>query len=385
MAAIRYKAGLRSDMSGMKAVVAVDSFKGSLTSLEAGNAVKRGILSACPDADVTVLPLADGGEGTIDSIAPYIGGITKNLTVTGPLGKPVEASYIYEPLSRTAYIEMAKAAGLTLLKEDERDPYLTTTYGVGELMKDAVLNGAEKLVICIGGSATNDGGAGMLQALGARFRDKDGNEIKHGAIGLKDLYKADLSWLICKDKKIIAASDVTNPLCGPDGASFVYGPQKGASQKSCEEMDSWLKNYAELTGFDPYEKGTGAAGGMSFALKNILGAELRSGAEIVTNITGLEELIRECDIVITGEGRIDRQTLNGKAPYKVMQAGVKYGKPVIGICGITGDGYEECIKAGFTKIAPLMHPSMETSEAIKSVEETAEALLLQQAESFHQI
>ena len=385
MAAIRYKAGLRSDMSGMKAVVAVDSFKGSLTSLEAGNAVERGILSACPDADVTVLPLADGGEGTIDSIAPYIGGITKNLTVTGPLGKPVEASYIYEPLSRTAYIEMAKAAGLTLLKEDERDPYLTTTYGVGELMKDAVLNGAEKLVICIGGSATNDGGAGMLQALGARFRDKNGNEIKLGAIGLKDLYKADLSWLICKDKKIIAASDVTNPLCGPDGASFVYGPQKGASQKSCEEMDSWLKNYAELTGFDPYEKGTGAAGGMSFALKNILGAELRSGAEIVTDITGLEELIRECDIVITGEGRIDRQTLNGKAPYKVMQAGVKYGKPVIGICGITGDGYEECIKAGFTKIAPLIHPSMETSEAIKSVEETAEALLLQQAESFHQI
>ena len=385
MAAIRYKVGLRSDMSGMKAVVAVDSFKGSLTSLEAGNAVKRGILSACPDADVTVLPLADGGEGTIDSIAPYIGGITKNLTVTGPLGKPVEASYIYEQLSRTAYIEMAKAAGLTLLKEDERDPYLTTTYGVGELMKDAVLNGAEKLVICIGGSATNDGGAGMLQALGAKFRDKNGNEIKQGAIGLKDLYKADLSWLFCKDIKIIAASDVTNPLCGPDGASFVYGPQKGASQKSCEEMDSWLKNYAELTGFDPYEKGTGAAGGMSFALKNILGAELRSGAEIVMDITGLEELIRECDIVITGEGRIDRQTLNGKAPYKVMQAGVKYGKPVIGICGITGDGYEECIKAGFTKIAPLMHPSMETSEAIKSVEETAEALLLQQAESFHQI
>ena len=372
-------------MPGMKAVVAVDSFKGSLTSLDAGNAVKRGILRACPDADVTVLPLADGGEGTIDSIAPYIGGITKNLTVTGPLGKPVEASYIYEQLSRTAYVEMAKAAGLTLLKEDERDPYLTTTYGVGELMKDAVLNGAEKLVICIGGSATNDGGAGMLQALGAKFLDKDGNEIKHGAIGLKDLYKADLSGLICKDIKIIAASDVTNPLCGPDGASFVYGPQKGASGQACSEMDSWLKNYAELTGFDPYEKGTGAAGGMSFALKNILGAELRSGAEIVMEITGLEDLIRECDIVVTGEGRIDSQTLNGKAPYKVMETGKKHGKPVIGICGITGDGYEECIKAGFTKIAPLMHPSMETSEAIKSVEETAEALLLQQAESFHQI
>ena len=364
-------------MSGIKAVVAVDSFKGSLTSLEAGEAVKRGILSACPDADVTVLPLADGGEGTIDSIAPFICGITKTISVSDPLGRPIEASYIIDSVSKSAYIEMAKAAGLTLLKEDERDPYLTTTYGVGELMKDAVLNGAEKLVICIGGSATNDGGAGMLQALGAKFTDKEGNEIKQGAIGLKDLYKADLSGLICKDIKIIAASDVTNPLCGPDGASFVYGPQKGASQKACEEMDGWLRNYAELTGFDPYEKGTGAAGGMSFALKNILGAELMSGAKIVMEITGLEDLIRECDIVITGEGGIDSQTLNGKAPFMVMEAGVKYGKPVIGICGITGEGYEECLKSGFAKIVPLIHPVMETSKATISVEETVERLFFQ--------
>ena len=359
-------------MSGMKAVVAVDSFKGSLTSLEAGEAVKRGILRACPDADVTVLPLADGGEGTIDSIAQFICGITKTISVSDPLGRPIEASYIIDSVSKSAYIEMAKAAGLTLLKEDERDPYLTTTYGVGELMKDAIDNGAEKLVICIGGSATNDGGAGMLQALGARLLDKDGNDIRHGAIGLKDLYKADFSSLLGRGIQVITASDVTNPLCGPDGASFVYGPQKGASQKACEEMDGWLKNYAVLTGFDPYEKGTGAAGGMSFALKNILGAELRSGAKIVMEITGLEDLIRECDIVITGEGRIDSQTLNGKAPFMVMEAGVKYGKPVIGICGITGEGYEECLKAGFAKIVPLIYPVMETSKAVISVEETVE-------------
>ena len=364
-------------MKNFKAVAAVDSFKGSLTSIEAGEAVKRGILRACPDAEVTVLPLADGGEGTIDSIAPFIGGISKTIPVSDPLGRPIEATYIFVPDSHTAYIEMAKAAGLTLLKEDERDPYLTTTFGVGELMRDAIANGAEKLVICIGGSATNDGGAGMLQALGAKFTDKEGNEIKQGAIGLKDLYKADLSGLICKDIKIIAASDVTNPLCGPDGASFVYGPQKGASQKACEEMDGWLRNYAELTGFDPYEKGTGAAGGMSFALKNILGAELMSGAKIVMDITGAEDLIRDCDIVITGEGRIDSQTLNGKAPYKVMEAGVKYGKPVIGICGITGEGYEECLKSGFAKIVPLIHPVMETSKATISVEETVERLFFQ--------
>ena len=173
-------------MPGIKAVVAVDSFKGSLTSLEAGEAVRRGLIKACPDAEVTVIPLADGGEGTVDSIAPYVGGLTKTLPVKGPLGKIMESSYIYEPASKTAYIEMAKAAGLTLLSEDERDPYLTTTYGVGELMKDAILSGARKLIICIGGSATNDGGAGMLQALGAKLLDKDGNEIKLGAIGLKE-------------------------------------------------------------------------------------------------------------------------------------------------------------------------------------------------------
>ena len=214
----------------------------------------------------------------------------------------------------------------------------------------------------------------MLQALGARLLDKDGNDIRHGAIGLKDLYKADFSSLLGRGIQVITASDVTNPLCGPDGASFVYGPQKGASQKACEEMDGWLRNYAELTGFDPYEKGTGAAGGMSFALKNILGAELRSGAKIVMDITGAEDLIRDCDIVITGEGRIDSQTLNGKAPYKVMEAGRKYGKPVIGICGITGEGYEECLKSGFAKIVPLIHPVMETSKATISVEETVERL-----------
>ena len=366
----------------MKAVVAIDSFKGSLTSLEAGNAAGRGILRAIPDAEVSVIPLADGGEGTIDSIAPFVGGIAKTVTVTGPLGNQIEAPYIFDPVSRTAYIEMAKACGLTLLKEDERTQYLTTTYGVGELMKDAISEGAEKLFICIGGSATNDGGAGMLQALGARLMDKDGNDIKPGAIGLKDLYSVDKSTLTCKDISIVVASDVTNPLCGPDGASFVYGPQKGASEKACEEMDSWLNNFACLSGFDPFDKGTGAAGGMSFALKNFLGADLRSGAEIVMEITGAEDLIKNSDIVITGEGRIDSQTLNGKAPFKVMKTAVKYGKPVIGICGITGDGCEECLKAGFTKIAPLIHPVMETSGAINSVEETMADLLIHHPDCF---
>ena len=358
----------------MKAVIAMDSFKGSLTSLEAGNAVRRGLLKVIPDAETEVLPLADGGEGTIDALAPYIHGLTKKITVTGPLGIPVEASYIYVNDTKTAYIEMAKASGLTLVEPQQRDPLDATSYGTGELMRDAIESGAEKLVICIGGSATNDGGAGMLQALGAKFLDKTGNDIRPGASGLKEVCSIDLSGLIGKNLDITVASDVTNPLCGPDGASFVYGPQKGATEEDCREMDGLLYRFAEIAGFDPLEKGTGAAGGMSFALKNFLGARIESGADIVMDITGAEPKIRACNIVITGEGRMDSQTVSGKAPYKIMKAGVKYGKQVYGITGVLGDGYEECLKAGFTRIEPLVNPTMETEEAVRSVEETAAKL-----------
>ena len=359
----------------MKVVVAMDSFKGSMSSLQAGNAVKTGILEVCPDAGITVLPLADGGEGTIDAISPYINGITRKLTVTGPLNTPVIAEYVFDESDKTAYIEMAKSSGLTLITPDERNPYITTTYGTGELIKDAVLNGAKKLVICLGGSATNDGGSGMLQALGAKFTDKDGNPVSPGAIGLKDLASADLTELIGKDLDITVASDVSNPLCGPDGASHIYGPQKGATYEMAEEMDIWFQNYAGILGFDPYESGTGAAGGMSFALKNLLGAKIRSGAGIVTEITDAERHISGCNIVITGEGRMDCQTINGKAPFRIMEIGKKYNKPVLGITGILGDGYEECLKAGFTKITPLIHPTMDTNEAIKSLIQTTKTVI----------
>ena len=358
----------------MKAVIAMDSFKGSLTSLQAGDAVRRGIMRACPDAAVTVFPLADGGEGTADAIAPYVNGITKSVMVTGPLGTPVDADYIFSEETKTAYIEMAKAAGLTLIKQEERNPYLTTTYGVGELIKDAVAGGSQKLVICIGGSATKGRGAGMLQALGAKFLDRHGNSIKPGATGLKDLHTIDMTDLTGKHIDITVASDVTNPLCGPDGASFVYGPQKGATEEMCMEMDTWLRNYAETAGFDPFEAGTGAAGGMSFALKNFLGARIGSGAEIVMKTTGIETEIMTCNIVITGEGCMDSQTVKGKAPYKVLQLGKRHNKPVYGITGILGDGYEECLKAGFTRIIPLADPTMDTEAAIRSVEATAARL-----------
>ena len=355
----------------MKIVVAMDSFKGSLTSMQAGNAVMRGILSARPDAEVTVLPLADGGEGTIDAIADHVGGISKKVTIKGPLNAPIDAEYIFDQKTQTAYIEMAKSSGLTLIKPEERDPYITTTYGTGELISDAVANGARKLLICIGGSATNDGGAGMLQALGAKLLDKDGGSISPGAAGLKDLFSIDLTDLKGRDLDITVASDVTSPLCGPDGASFVYGPQKGASEEACKQMDEWLMHFAEISGFDPFEKGTGAAGGMSFALKNFLGARLVSGADMVMDITGAEQEISGCNIVITGEGRMDGQTVNGKAPYRILETAKRYGKSVYGITGIMGDGWERCIEAGFAGIIPLVDPTMVTEEAIRSVEETA--------------
>lgn len=355
----------------MKVTIAMDSFKGSLTSLEAGNAVRTGILSACPSASVTVLPLADGGEGTIDAISPFVGGVRKSVTVRGPLGAPLESYYICSPSTGTAYIEMAKASGLTLISSSELDPYRASTYGTGELIRDALENGLKRLVICIGGSATNDGGAGMLTALGARFLDSSGRDIRPGAIGLKDLDHIDLSALMGLDADITVACDVTSPLCGPNGASHVYGPQKGATYEMAAAMDSWLKHYAEVAGFDPYEESTGAAGGMSFALKNFLGARLRSGADIVAEATGLESEIMASDIVITGEGRMDSQTLNGKAPFKVMQLGKKHGKTIFAISGILGDGYEECLRAGFDRIAPLIRPTMDREEAIRSAIDTA--------------
>ena len=357
----------------MKVTVATDSFKGSLTSLEAGNAVRDGILEVCPGSDVTVLPLADGGEGTVDAITPYVNGEIRRLTVTGPLGSLIEASYIYDPASKTAYIEMAKASGLTLVPSSSLDPLHATSYGTGELMADAVKSGARSLVICIGGSATNDAGAGMLQALGAKLASEDGSDIPSGAAGLRSLSSVDLSALP-SGISITVASDVTNPLCGLNGASHVYGPQKGADFDTCEMMDLLLLRFARLTGFDPYEPGTGAAGGMSFALKNFLGAELKSGADIVNELTGVESLIRDSDIVITGEGRMDSQTLNGKAPYKILLLSEKYGKPVIGISGVLGEGYEKCLEAGFSRIVPLVTPVMDRNCAIKSVKETVRRL-----------
>ena len=355
----------------MKIVIAMDSFKGSMTSTQAGKAVKEGFLSVDPSLQIDVLPLADGGEGTIDELMPYVKGKKKHLTVSGPLGDPVDAYYMFS--GEKAYIEMAKASGLTLI--DELDPMRATTYGTGELIKDALQSGFKKLIICLGGSATNDGGTGVLQALGMKLTDRNGNDIRPGVIGLKDLQDADNSSMIKTNAEIIIASDVTNPLCGPNGASHVYGPQKGATEEDVVVMDSLLMKYAKFFSMDPMERGTGAAGGVSFALKNFLSGKLVSGARFFTEEVGLEDKIKNADIVITGEGRMDGQTCNGKGPMEVTMLSKKYGKPVYAIAGCLGEGYERCLDMGIVSIAELTDKSLETNSAIASVRKTSEELL----------
>lgn len=319
----------------MKATVAMDSFKGSLTSLEAGNAVKDGILRMSSEHEVTVLPLADGGEGTLEAIVEGLGGSYRSIEVTGPDEKKVTARYGIVH-GDTAIIEMAQASGLTLVKEN--DILTATTYGTGELIRAALDEGIRKFIIGIGGSATNDGGTDMLEALGVKFLNG-----AHGAIGLKALTSIDISKLDSriKESSFKVACDVTNPLLGTNGCSFVYGPQKGASKEQIEEMDMWMKSYAELSRkilpeADPDFPGSGAAGGMGFALKYYLGAELVSGSKLVLEVTRLEEYIQKSDILITGEGRIDGQSLNGKGPVEAARIAKKYGKAAIAFAGSEG-------------------------------------------------
>ena len=325
----------------MKVFIAIDSFKGSLSSLRAGHAAAEGIRAVYPDAKIHVSPLADGGEGTVDAVITAASGIKKELRVTGPLGKPITASYGILPKTKTAVIEMAAASGITLVPTEKRDPLHTTTYGVGELIADAVAEGCREFLIGIGGSATNDGGAGMLQALGVKLLQNDGTPIEKGAIGLSTLSRIDTSGILptLRECRIRVACDVKNPLCGENGCSAVFGPQKGATISSIKEMDAWLSRYAALTqkyhnaNADMNIPGCGAAGGLGFAFLSYLNAELASGIELVLNATDAESNIQDADIVITGEGKLDAQSAMGKAPVGVAKLAKRHGKPVIALAG----------------------------------------------------
>ena len=292
----------------MKIAVAVDSMKGSLTSLEAGEAVKEGILKADPSAEVRVFPLADGGEGTQEALTKGLGGKEVRCRVKGPMGRPVDAVYGMAEEKKLAVLEMASAAGITLVSPEERDPLHAATYGVGELIRDAVKRGCRQFIIGIGGSATTDGGLGMLQALGYEFLDEEGNPVPADPSGMDRIaaIRSDHVLPELKECSFQAACDVTNPLCGPNGAVRVFGGQKGIREQEMEQWDSRIARYASVceafTGRSSRElPGAGAAGGLGFALLNFLQAELKPGAELVLETVRLEEELRDCDLVITGE------------------------------------------------------------------------------------
>lgn len=384
-----------------KILVAVDSFKGSMTSLGAGNAIEKGIKSILPDAEIRVRPVADGGEGTTEAIIYGKNNVSRgSCVVTGPLGKKITAEYtIYDAADgRTAVMEMAAAAGLPLVPEDQRDPMHTTTYGVGEMIRDAILKGCERFIVGIGGSATNDGGIGMLQALGFSCLDADGHEVPYGAEGLGVLERIVIpgKMLVRKNSSELAvadpvdtpivgtaaisgagavdescvdddddfasrllhctfsiACDVTNPLVGELGCSRVFAPQKGADAETVELMDGYMKHYADVVERSAEGKsdrntlGAGAAGGLGYAFRMFLGGKLMPGIDIVLSETGLEADVEWADTVITGEGRIDAQTMMGKTPSGVARLAKKHGKYVIAIGGCLGDGAENCVKEGF--------------------------------------
>lgn len=369
----------------MNIVVAIDSFKGSLTSIEAGHAISEGIHLADKNVKVDVRPLADGGEGTMEALVYGMRGTLQHITVTGPLGTPTHAAYGFISQKNLAVIEMSQAAGITLVPADQRNPLFTTTYGVGELIKDAIQKGCRRFLIGIGGSATNDGGIGMLQALGFDFLDKDGNPVPFGANGLKSLVSIETGNVIPQlhECKFRIACDVTNELCGEQGCSAVYGPQKGATPAMIADMDQWLSHYASIAASifpkaDSHKAGTGAAGGLGFAFLTFTNAVLESGIKIVMEETHLEEYIRESDLVITGEGRLDAQTAMGKAPVGVASLAKKYNKPVIAFAGSVTRDAVACNTKGIDAFFPILRSITTLEEAM--LPENAKANLRDTAE-----
>lgn len=353
----------------MKVTAAIDSFKGSVSSLEAGTAAREGILSVFPDAEVTVMPLADGGEGTAETLVYGLGGEMIETEVMGPMGERRTCSYGI--VDGTAVMEMASSSGLPLVPVDKRDPLISTTYGVGDMIKDAVGRGCRDFIIGIGGSATNDGGVGMLQSLGFRFLDEYGKETGIGGKYTADIRDIDVSGALpeLKECRFSIACDVDNPLCGERGASHIYGPQKGASPEDVLFLDGALRSFSEVTkeklGVDCAEiPGSGAAGGLGYGFMAYLGGELRPGVEIILDATGIDSALEGADYVITGEGRIDAQTAMGKAPSGVAARAKRAGATVIGIAGCVSDDAYLCNDRGIDAIFPVIDRAMPLEEAM---------------------
>lgn len=337
----------------MKIVIAPDSFKESMSALEAATAIEAGFSKVIPDATYVKVPMADGGEGTVQSIIDATDGQIKRVTVTGPLYDPVEAFYGISGDKKLAVVEMASSSGLELVEMSQRNPLLTTTFGFGELIKDALDEGVEELLLGLGGSATNDGGAGMIVALGGQLLNDNGETITLTGQGLSELASIDLKDLHprLKDVTINVACDVDNPLTGENGAAYIYGPQKGASTEQVKILDHNLKHLSEIIEKDLAKNveqtpGAGAAGGLGAGLMAFLDAKLQRGGDLLTSVLQLDSIIQDADLVITGEGNINHQTIYGKTPIAVAKVAKRYNKPVIAIVGSLTNGYESVYNEG---------------------------------------
>lgn len=363
----------------MRFVLAPDSFKESLTAKEVADAMEIGIKKVFPDAECIKVPMADGGEGTVQSLVDGTNGKMYEVSVTGPLGESVNARYGILGDNETAVIEMAEASGIHYVEKEKRNPLITTTFGTGEVIKAALDKGVKKVIIGIGGSATNDGGAGMIQALGGRLLDQYGNDLPFGGGALNKLSKIDLTNFDKRinDIKIEVACDVNNPLTGEEGASAIFGPQKGATEEMINMLDSNLSHYAKIVkdqlGKDMASKnGAGAAGGLGFALISFCNGELKPGIEIVIKYSNLDTKIQGASYVLTGEGSIDEQTKFGKTPYGVAQIAKKYKIPVIAVAGNIGKGVEELYDLGFNSILSIMPGVMTLEKALSTGKENIE-------------
>ncbi len=360
----------------MKIVIAPDSFKESLSALEVAKAIESGFREIFPDAHYVKLPVADGGEGTVEAMVAATHGKVVKVKVTGPLGEPIEAFFGLSGDSNVAFIEMAAASGLESVPQAKRNPLKTTSFGTGELIRHALDHGVKHCIIGIGGSATNDGGAGMVQALGAKLLDKQGQQIGQGGGALEQLSSIDISELDprIKDCRFEVACDVTNPLTGKNGASAIFGPQKGATPEMVKQLDGYLAHFSKLIkgslNIDVDSlPGAGAAGGMGAGLHAFCGAQLRQGIEIVTEALGLEALVKDATLVITGEGRIDSQSINGKVPIGVARVAKKHNKPVIGIGGSLTKDVDVVFDHGLDAVFSVLSSICTLEEALEHAAE----------------
>lgn len=365
----------------MKVVIAPQSFKGSVAALAAAQAIARGVRKAAPEAQTILAPVADGGDGTLDALVGNTGGQIFHSSVTGPLGDAVAAAWGVMGDGQTAVVEMAQASGLALLPPERRNPRTATTQGTGEIIREALERGFTRIIVGLGGSATNDAGTGMASALGVRFRDAQGQALPGGGAALARLDSIDLTGRHpgLAAAEIIGATDVTNPLCGPEGASAVYGPQKGASPEVVAELDAALANFARIVrrdgGMDFLEghyPGAGAAGGLGAGLLAFAGATLYSGIDLVCQALNFEEQVKDADLVITGEGRADLSSIYDKSPVGVARKAAAYNVPTILLAGSLGEGYAELYRHGIAAISCIADGPMTLEQSLARTEELLE-------------